>query len=609
MRARTLINVALAVCCLLAARPGGPPAAAAQPAPPPPPPPAGAAAAGIDSIELRNQRAAAFNARQAAIRDSLAAEAEAWTYEHKEMTVDEQIADLNAKILREPRNAEHYNNLGVLYAERQQWLLARDAFISAVQANPLDADFHRNLALVLVQLENHELAVSEFQAYQRLDPEGGPDAWRLIGDAWRHAGDVEQARRAYLTALEKLPAQQGAERMRVVLACGQLETEGADQSGWRRLLERHAGEAQSLLGGAGDDPAAAAAAEPARLVLDNLLAIYVGDAKILLDSDLPAEAAELYGKAAALAPDREDLVVAQAAALLQAGDAAGALAAARRAQTERPRSAGGWQAEGMIAEQQGDVEAAIAAFLKARERAPQQRDLDLRIGSLYLRAGDAANARRYMGAGIDHPDTPPPVLYNYAVSLIREQKHALAIPPLRRAVQADPQMGQAWAALGLSLRATEQYAEAAEAYRRAFALAPDSKLAFNLGLSLARAGRSDAAIAAYREALALEPDFKEAQFNLGKTLLDAKRPADARVALERARQLEPDSYAVLFSLGLAHYQLGEYQRAIDFYNEALARRETADALQNMGIAYEKLGKKEEADKCYAAAKSLRGGSR
>lgn len=59
-------------------------------------------------------------------------------------------------------------------------------------------------------------------------------------------------------------------------------------------------------------------------------------------------------------------------------------------------------------------------------------------------------------------------------------------------------------------------------------------------------------------------------------------------------------------LGLTHYQLGRFQQAVEAYNNALARKETPESFQNMGLAYEKLGKKEEAAKCYAEARKLRG---
>ncbi len=55
-----------------------------------------------------------------------------------ELSVEEKIAQINAKILANPKVAENYNDLGVLYTEKADWALARDAFISAVQATAAD---------------------------------------------------------------------------------------------------------------------------------------------------------------------------------------------------------------------------------------------------------------------------------------------------------------------------------------------------------------------------------------------------------------------------------------------------------------------------------------
>ena len=103
----------------------------------------------------------------------------------------------------------------------------------------------------------------------------------------------------------------------------------------------------------------------------------------------------------------------------------------------------------------------------------------------------------------------------------------------------------------------------------------------------------------------LDPTFKEAFGSLGRALLEAGRYAEAVTALETAQQLDPGAYSTAFALGLCRYHQGEYQKAIDSYNQALALKETSAALQNMGLAYDKLGRKDEAAKCYAEAKKLK----
>lgn len=559
----------------------------------------------VDSVADHNARARAFNERQAALRDSLAAEAENWHYEHRDMTPDEQIFDLNRRILEDPRNAELYNNLGVLYAEKQEWVLARDAFLSAVQGNPREADYHRNLALVFSRLEAYDLAVREFEAYQRLDLTGAPDAWRLLGETWRQAGDAKQARETLETGLRRLPPDEREERMRLALSLSDLLQAEKEPAAARALLEKHLPEARELI--AADDAAEVpAGAEPARAVVRSLLAIYLLDANLMIESDLPEEAGPLYEKAYALDPERGDVLLVAVTSYLAAGQRDAARAAQSRAQQARPDDPWVHVAAGRIAEDEERAPDAIAAYQKALATLRDDADLQRRIGSLYLKTGDSAGAQKYLAAGVSDPNTPPEVLYNYAVSLIRDQKYNLAVGPLRRAVKEAPGMTAAWSALGTCLRQTERYDEAAEAYRRALEGERDPRVLFNFALSLSRAGKGDEAITAYQEAVALDPAFKEAHYNLGKALYDAKRYEEAIASLQAALQLDPEAYATYFMLGLTHYQLGRFQQAVEAYNNALARKETPESFQNMGLAYEKLGKKEEAAKCYAEARKLRG---
>ena len=78
-------------------------------------------------------------------------------------------------------------------------------------------------------------------------------------------------------------------------------------------------------------------------------------------------------------------------------------------------------------------------------------------------------------------DTKPEVVYNYAVSQIREKKYHAAIASLRKVVKQRPDMAPAWSALAQCLRVTKQYGAAVEPYQQALELEPEPKLAYNLG--------------------------------------------------------------------------------------------------------------------------------
>ncbi|MFH1845435.1 MAG: tetratricopeptide repeat protein [bacterium] len=522
------------------------------------------------------------------------------------MTLEDRISDLNAKILAEPRNADNYNNLGVIYAEQEDWLLARDAFISAVQANPIESSFHRNLGHVLARLENYEMAASEFAAYRRLDMEGGAEGYRLVGDCWVQAGQLEQAAAAYREGLDSLPAEEGTEQMRLVLALARMYLDDAQSTQASSVLEEHL----ELAATVGDEAMAAGDGETvelARSVSTNLLAIYIDDAKLLEESGLSLEAAELYQKAFGVDPARHELLPRIIDSYLDGGEPLQARVQARMARNNHPEAAGTWIATGKIAESESRFADAIEAYLEARRLGWENRDLDLVIGNLYMRIGDSAKAQQYMAAGIDSPDAKPEVIYNYGISLLREKKFSEAVKALQRVVEQRPEMPQAWQALALSLRNAKRYSEAVTAYEKTISFGEDSKLSFNLAYCLKRAGRTDEAVARYEEAIFLDPMFSEAYHNLANTLIAAQRYEKALDVLTDFLVIEPDSYRILFNQGLCLYHLTRYNEAIEKYELAMEQQETADVFNNLGLVYDKLGNKEEANAMYKEAKNLQGG--
>lgn len=523
-----------------------------------------------------------------------------------------KVAELNQQILASPRDGSLYNNLGVLYAQHEEWQLARDAFIAAVQANPVEADYHLNLGNVFLILEQYDVAVREYEAYQKLDPLGAPDAPRLIGEAWRAAGDNDQARAAFTKGIEARGQDLGAEGLRLVLAVAQLHDQAGQSESARQVMHEHlpyAGQALAAADAGERTDEAEEAAILAGQLVNNLLAATLADAKLLEDSGLPNEAAKLYEEAYTIDPDRHDLVPHLVDVYIAADRLGKAKVTARRAREEHPNAPGSWIAYGTVAEKELQYKEAVDAFLHAKQLGYSGSDLDLKIGDLYMKLGETDKASRFLASGVADPEAPPEVVYNYAVSLIREKKYSEAVAPLQRVVTELPEMPQAWQALASALRVTKRYDEAVPAYEKALSFGDDPKLWFNLGFCQSRSNQEEAAVDSYRKALAADPTFKEAYYNLGRTLMSLQRYEEALAVMDDHLKVEPDSYRILFNQGFCLYELGRYEDSIQQYELALEQEETADVYNNIGLAYDKLGDKEMAQTYYREAKGLRGGSR
>jgi len=108
--------------------------------------------------------------------------------------------------------------------------------------------------------------------------------------------------------------------------------------------------------------------------------------------------------------------------------------------------------------------------------------------------------------------------FNYALSLegLNSEESAKAY---RRAIELDPNFGDAYINLGRIEHASGNGGEAEQLYRRALEFSPNDPVArYNLALALEDRGESAAATDLYREAVKLAPDFADAHFNLGRLL-------------------------------------------------------------------------------------------
>lgn len=519
-----------------------------------------------------------------------------------EPTDDQKIAALNARLLANPVDGRSWNDLGVLYARRDDFALARDAFINAVQSDPRDGDYHRNLGLAFSRLDEHELAIREFEAYRRFDQLGSRDFWRLIGGAQARAGLADQARTTYREGLAAV-GKGGAEYLRLALALNRLAAAADDEPAVREVLKEFTPAAVAFLR---DNDESADGWPEAEALLGNRVAMLVDDGKLMETSGLPAEAAKAYKAAYELAPERDDLLPRLVDVHLKAGESMEARVAARLARETRPDRAGTWIATAKVHEQTNRLDDAVDAYKQAFAIDPEFPDLRLAIGNLLMRLGRDKEAAEFLRQGVTSGDTKPEVVYNYAVSQIREGNYHAAIASLRMVVDQRPGMTPAWIALAQSLRVTKQYAAAVEPYRRALEQQPDAKLAYNLGICAQKAGQYAEAVAAYEQALAMDPVMVEARYNLSLTYMDAKRYEDAVASFGLMQELEPDSYRVHYSLGLSYYYLGRWDEALDAYGVAAEQRETRALLNNIGLVYDAKGDKATAQKWYKLAKETDG---
>jgi serine/threonine-protein kinase len=189
-----------------------------------------------------------------------------------------------------------------------------------------------------------------------------------------------------------------------------------------------------------------------------------------------------------------------------------------------------------------------------------------------------------------------------------------------RAVELDPDLGEAWTSLGLVFGNYEWDREEAErCYRRAILLNPGYSTVHQwyavdhlvvlqrfreaeAEIALARQldpwstiilegdafikvlqRRYDDAIVVYREALAIDPKFYKSWTSIGRALIQQGRYAEAIESLERGRRLGGEIPNILGALGQAHGLSGNHEKARECLGQLQGSPSTSHAIVYLGL--------------------------
>jgi tetratricopeptide (TPR) repeat protein len=151
------------------------------------------------------------------------------------------------------------------------------------------------------------------------------------------------------------------------------------------------------------------------------------------------------------------------------------------------------------------------------------------------------------------------------ISRARQRKYALAISPLRKAIELQPDSTMAHHEMGVALFETGDWKTSALHFEIVVARMPrfaDGR--YSLGSVYARIDRVPEALGELRSALELEPRHYRANLLLGRILFLQGQAASARPHLERAVEVQPDSREAHAFLAEAYEKLG---RAADAERE------------------------------------------
>jgi tetratricopeptide (TPR) repeat protein len=396
----------------------------------------------------------------------------------------ERIEVALASLAADPRRAQAWGVLGMVYASERQRGLAAECYRTAARLEPEQPKWPYHEAIVLAQTGALHEAITALERSLALEPSYPPSHARL-GQFRLDLGDLDGAERAFRRAIELDSTYPGGrlglarvalQRERHAEAVALLEElckEDPEDGTFRHLLSV----ARRESGGT--------AALPSEAVL--------ADVELKVWNDPWAQEARAFRREPAM------IMVAQ---LLQSGDAAGAL----------------------------------ALLEEERARGKSIEETALHFASALRLLGRVDEALRELEPVLARePDNTQALMLQ--VHLFDERgDEAGALAAVERVARLQPTFGGAFAIKARKLAKLGAHAEAVEAYRRAIELGVDDlELRVGLGNALIVLKRWPEARAHFTALVAERPEDGDTWLQLALATLRTEDFDEAEVALERAR--------------------------------------------------------------------------
>jgi tetratricopeptide (TPR) repeat protein len=219
----------------------------------------------------------------------------------------------------------------------------------------------------------------------------------------------------------------------------------------------------------------------------------------------------------------------------------------------------------------GDLPAAIRAYEKFLQEAPQHPGALNLLGLAYSQTGDSVRAVPMLQRALALRPDLPGVSYNLGTMLSGLGRYQQAVAHFRKAIEADPTDAEALNSLGSALNLLGRADEAAIYFERAIALRPNYAPAHhNLAKLLLVAKKFEQAAAHYKSAMVNDPGMMSAQLGLGMALRQLGRLDEAIETCAKAVDRWPTSAEAHCDLGAALDEAERFDQALEQQQKALA---------------------------------------
>lgn len=267
---------------------------------------------------------------------------------------------------------------------------------------------------------------------------------------------------------------------------------------------------------------------------------------------------------------------------MQAGDFAGAEAAARQALAAQPNSAEATYLIGIVCLQQNRLAEAAEQLSRAASMLGNVADVHANLGHALRLLGRFDDAAAALEHAIALRPAYPLAISNLGAVRRAQGRAAEAIACYQRAIALQPNFLPAHLNLGNVLVELARPAEAAQAFHAAMALAPHNPDAqAGLAGALDAAGDAAGALMNYQAVLRRHPNHLNTLVNFGLLLKKQDRTDESLALLRRAVAVNPRSPDAQEKLGRALWDAGFYSEGLAHFDEALRLRPSPVARVNV----------------------------
>jgi Flp pilus assembly protein TadD len=416
----------------------------------------------------------------------------------------------------DPRNAELQDELGTLYAQRQDWSYAELAFSAALAARPDFAMAHLHLGLTR-KAQQQPSATDELAKAYQLAPDNTIIAVEY-GRALASAGEDVQA----IPVLEHAVKTDSA------------STEAAYQLGLVLQRANRLEEAVALL-------EKAAAAEPKNAeALTNL-------GMALCQVQRAKDAVPILQRAVSLTPENPTAHQDLAAAYIQLNQFEDAVDQLREALKLSPNAPQLHYNLGLALKMQDDATGAIPELEIAEKLDQSAPEPPYILGVLYMQVGRYAEAARELNASLKLRPENGDGWATLGSVYSKLEEFPEAASALREAIRQLPQQPDPHLTLAAVLAKQNQPAEATEERRKAAGLMRTNmnrqraEVATNSANTQLKSGHIEDAVAQFREALSFDADYAEAHTGLASALERQGKVVEAAQERQKADSLAKDT--------------------------------------------------------------------